>query len=158
MGMYDNICDATVVCPRCGDNEPKTVQIKCGPQNLDSYTFGKDKIDINWDYTYYGSIIDKDKGIIRGIATCGHCREESSKKMEELISEARKKGEIKAPEGAKFLMECEIDGENALSVMLNRLGDAYNGNRDIEIFEVAIFLKDNTPIAADAIVDLENRK
>lgn len=156
MGMYDTIQCVPIKCPRCGDEGQKSVQIKSGPQRLDSYEFGKDKIDIDWDYEYYGSIIDREKRIIRGIATCNKCREESQTKMEELIQEAKNKKEIKVPEGEgpKYLFECEINGEDALKVILNRLDDAYRGDRYIELFDVAIWLdKDYIPILADIIVD-----
>ncbi len=77
MGMFDTIVNTPVTCPRCGDSGLKSVQIKPGPQNLDEYEFGKDKIDIDWSYEYYGSIVDIEKRIIRGIATCDKCRKES---------------------------------------------------------------------------------
>jgi hypothetical protein len=155
MGMFDIIYNVPVKCPRCGDEEPKSVQIKSGPQNLSEYEFGKDKIKINWTYEYYGSIIDEDKRIIRGIATCEKCKEETNKKMEDLIKDAKKKGEIKAPEGEGYLFQCEIEGKSALGVMLKRLDDAYDGNRNIELFEVAIWLNEqNVPIATDQIVKL----
>ena len=157
MGMFDTIYNVPIKCPRCGDEGPKSVQIKSGPQRLDSYEFGKDKIDIDWDYEYYGSVIDREKLLIRGIATCNRCREESHAKMEEVIQEAKNKKEIKVPEGegSKYLFECEINGEDALRVILNRLDDVYGGDRSIELFEVAIWLdKDYIPIASDLIVDM----
>lgn len=163
MGMFDTIYNVPVKCPRCGDAGPKSVQIKSGPQNLNEYEFGKDEIPINWTYEYYGSVIDRKKRIIRGIATCGKCKEESKKKMDELIQEANDKKEIKIPEGEgeregemhRYLFECEIDGKDALKVMLNRLDEAYGGNRNIELFEVAIFLNVYyMPIAADPITDM----
>ncbi len=156
MGMYDTIDNVSVKCPRCGDTGLKSVQIKSGPQNLFEYEFGKEKILINWTYEYYGSIIDVDKKIIRGIATCDKCKEESSAKMNELVQEAKNKGEIEAPEGAKYLFECEIDGKDALGVILKRLDDIYGGNRNIVLFEVAITLNhDNIPIFAEAIKEKE---
>jgi hypothetical protein len=149
MGMFDTIYNVPVKCPRCGDEGPKSVQIKSGPQNLFEYEFGKDKIDIDWTYEYYGSIIDKDKRIIRGIATCEKCREETNKKMDDLIKDAKRKGEIKVPEGGEYLFQCEIEGKNALGVILKRLDDIYGGNKNIEIFDVAIWLNEkNVPIAA----------
>ena len=74
------------------------------------------------------------------------------------LEDAKKKGEIKAPEGDGYLFQCEIEGKNALGVMLNRLDEAYGGNRNIELFHVAIFLNDNyVPIAVDTIIDMNNR-
>ena len=61
MGMFDTIHNVPVKCPRCGDEGPKSVQIKSGPQILYAYEFGKDKIDIDWDYECYGSVIDREK-------------------------------------------------------------------------------------------------
>lgn len=78
MGMFDTIRNVPVKCPRCGNEGSKSVQIKSGPQNLSSYEFGKDKIKINWTYEYYGSIIDEDKKMIRGIAICEKCEEKSA--------------------------------------------------------------------------------
>lgn len=154
MGMFDTIYNVPIKCPRCGDSEPKQVQIKSGPQNLSSYQFGKDEIEIDWTYQYYGSVIDKDKKIIRGIATCEKCKEEANKKMDDLIEDAKKKGEIKAPEGGEYLFQCEIEGKNALGVMLKRLYGVYDDNRNIESFEVAIWLNEsNIPIATDHIVE-----
>jgi uncharacterized Zn finger protein len=149
MGMYDDIDNVMVNCPRCGNIDPKSVQIKCGPQILKTYIFGKDEIDINWNYSYYGSIIDKDKCVILGIATCDNCKEESNKKMNCLIAEANRKEEIKCPNDAKYLFECEICGKNALSVILNRLNEEYGRNRNIDSFDVAIQLKDNVAISAE---------
>lgn len=155
MGMYDTIYNAPIECPRCGDPGPKSVQIKSGPQNLSAFEFGKDKIELDWTYEYYDSIIDKDKKIIRGIATCAKCKEEVNKKMEDLINEAKKKGEIKAPEGCEYLIQCEIDGKSALDVILKRLDDAYDGNKNVDLFEVAIWLNEESiPIAIDTIVKL----
>jgi programmed cell death protein 5 len=135
------------------DSGPKSVQIKSGPQNLFTYEFGKDEIEIDWTYGYYGSIIDEDKKIIRGIAICEKCKEETNKKMDDLIEDAKKKGEIKAPEGGRYLFQCEIEGKSALGVILKRLDDIYDGNRNIELFEVAIWLNEkNVPIAVDQIV------
>lgn len=70
MGMFDTICNVPVKCPICGNEEPKSVQIKSGLQTLENYKFKEDKIDINWDH---GSVIDKEKRIIRGIAICNKC-------------------------------------------------------------------------------------
>ena len=152
--MFDTIYNVPIKCPRCGDERPKSVQIKCGPQNLFEYEFGKDKIKINWTYEYYGSIIDEYKKKIRGIATCKKCREETSKRMDQLIEDAQKKGEVKVPEGAKYLFECEINGQDALGVMLKRLDEEYDGNRDVELFEVAITLNDdNIPISAEVVTE-----
>lgn len=151
MGMFDTIYNAPVKCPRCGDDDPKPIQIKCGPQILWEYEFGKDKIRVNWTYRYYGSIIDEDKKIIGGIATCKHCKIEASEVMDELITEAKNKKEIE-PEDARFLAECKINGKSALKVMQNRLAAVYEGNRDIELFGVAITLDDNNvPIHAEVI-------
>ncbi len=151
--MFDIIYNVPVKCPRCTDERPKSVQIKSGPQNLLEYEFGKDKIEVDWTYEYYGSIIEKDKKIIRGIATCEKCREDSDKKMDDLIRDAKKKGEIKAPEDGGYLFQCEIEGN--LGVLSKRLDDVYNGNRNIELFEVAIWLnKENVTIAVDQIVKL----
>ncbi len=73
----------------------------------------------------------------------------------DLIRDAKKKGEIKAPEDGGYLFQCEIEGKSALGVLLKRLDDVYNGNRNIELFEVAIWLnKENVPIAVDQIVEL----
>ena len=155
--MFDTIYNVPVKCPICGDEGLKSVQIKSGPQMLGTYEFGKDKIDIDWDYDCYGSVIDREKLIIRGIATCNKCREEYKVKMEELIQEAKNKMEIKVPEGEgpKYLFECQINREDALKIISNRLDDAYGGNRNIELFEVAIWLdKDYISIAADIIVDM----
>jgi hypothetical protein len=154
MGLFDNIDNVLVKCPRCGNTDPKSVQIKCGPQILKTYVFEKDEIDVNWDYAYYDAIIDKDKHIIGGIATCNNCREESNRKMEYLVDDAKKKGEIRCQESAKYLFECEIGGKNALGIMLNRLDEAYSGNRNIESFHIAIQLKDNIATSAD-VLDLE---
>lgn len=155
MGMFDTICNVPIKCPRCGDEEPKSVQIKSGPQCLSLYEFERDEIEIDWTYEYYGSIIDKCKKIIRGIATCEKCKEEVNKKMDDLIKDAKKKGEIKATEGSEYLFQCNIEGKNAFGVMLKRLDDAYDGNRNIELFEVAIWLNEkNIPIAVDQIVNL----
>jgi hypothetical protein len=158
MGMFDTIYNVPVKCPRCGDSGSKSVQIKSGPQNLLEYEFGKDKIKINWTYEYYGSIIDEEKRIIRGIATCEKCKEETNKKMDDLIKNAKKKGEIKTPEGGE-LFQSEIEGKSALGVMLKRLDDTYGGNRNIELFEVAIWLNEqNVPIAVDQIVKMNEIK
>lgn len=145
MGMFDTIHNVPVNCPRCGDEEPKSAQIKCGPQAMNNYTFGEDEIDIDWDYPYYSSIIDKDKKIIGGIATCENCKNEAKEMMRELVQEAKNKGEIKVPEGeeSKYLFECEIDEKDALSVISQRLDDIYGGNRNIELFDVAITIGDN---------------
>jgi hypothetical protein len=148
MGMFDNIENVIVKCPRCGNTDPKSVQIKCGPQIMMTYLFGKDEIDVNWDYEFYDAIVDKGQHIIHGIATCDNCRKESSKKMKYLIAEANRKKEIEYPDGAKYLFECEIGGESALSAILNRLGEAYGGNRNIELFHVTIGLKDNIAVWA----------
>lgn len=88
MGMFDTIYGVIVKCPRCGDYDPKSVQIKTGPQILDIYQFGRDKIDIDWDYEYYGSVIDREKRIIRGVADCDKCKKESDKKIEGLFDVA----------------------------------------------------------------------
>lgn len=155
MGMYDTINNVPVKCPRCGDTGPKSVQIKSGPQNLDEYEFGKDEIPINWTYKYYGSVIDRKKRIIGGIATCEKCKEELKKKMDELIQEAKNKKEIKVPkgDGPKYLVECEIDGKDALKVILDRLDGVYGDDRNIELFDVAISLnEDYVPITADPII------
>lgn len=158
MGMFDIIYNVPVSCSRCGDERLKSVQFKCGPQLLMGYEFGKDKIKMNWTYEFYGSIIDEDKKIIGGIATCQKCKEESDKKMGELIQDARNKGELNIPEGAELLIECEINGEDALGVILRRLDKVYGGNRNIELFEVAITLNDNNvPIYAETI-DEERQK
>lgn len=160
MGMYDTINNVPVKCPRCEDTGPKSVQIKSGPQGLLTYEFGKDEIPINWTYEYYDAVIDRKKRIIGGIATCNKCKEESKKKMDELIQEAKNKKEIKVPdgEGPKYLIECEIGDRGALGVILDRLDDAYGGNRNIELFNVAIFLnEDYMPIVADPIIDVNNR-
>ena len=157
MGMFDTIDNVPAKCPRCGDERPKSIQIKSGPQRLYTYQFGIDKIDIDWNYECYGSVIDREKLIIRGIATCNKCREESQTKMEELIQEANDKKEVKTPkgEGPRHLFECQINGEDALRVILNRLNDAYGGDRNIEMFDVAIWLdKDYIPMAVDLIVDM----
>lgn len=149
MGMFDTIYDVPVRCPRCGDEEPKSVQIKSGPQCLFEYEFGKDKIEIDWTYEYYGSIIDKCKRIICGIATCEKCKEEVNKKMDDLIKDAKIKGEIKCPEEGEYLFQCEIEGKNAFGVMLKRLSDAYDGNRNVETFDVTIWLNEkNVSMAA----------
>jgi len=141
-----------VKCPRCGDEGLKSVQFKCGPQLLLGYEFGKDRIKMDWTYEFYGSIIDEEKKIIRGIATCPKCREESSAKMDELIQEARDKGRLKCPEEAKYLFECEINGKDALGVILRKLDKVYGGNRNIEVFEVTIRLdKDNIAVSAEPI-------
>jgi hypothetical protein len=161
MGMFDNIEDVIVKCPRCGNTDPKSVQIKCGPQTMMTYLFGKDEIDVDWDYEFYDAIVDKDKRIIYGIATCDNCREESSKKMKYLIAEANRKKEIEYQDGAKYLFEGEIGGKSALSIMLNRLDDAYGGNRNIELFHVTIQFKDNVAISAevsDLNKDAKNEK
>lgn len=153
--MYDTIFNVPVTCPRCGDTRLKSLQIKNGPQILWNYEFGKDKIKVDWDYEYYGSIIDKEKRIIRGIATCDKCKEEANNKMEELIEDAKNRGELNCPEKAKFLVECKIGEKDALGVILERLNEIYDGNRDIELFEVAIFLdKDYISIAADPIIKI----
>lgn len=154
MGMFDNIENVIVECPRCGNTDPKSVQIKCGPQIMMTYLFGKDEIDVNWDYEFYDAIVDRDQHIIHGIATCDNCREESSKKMKYLIAEANRKKEIEYPNGAKYLFECEIGGKSALSIILNRLDDAYGGNRNIELFHVTIGLKDNIAVWAK-VLDLD---
>lgn len=152
--MFDTISNVQVKCPRCGDEGPKSVQIKCGPQTLKDYEFGKDRIEVDWSYTYYGSIIDEEKKVIRGIATCDRCEEESKMEMERLIQEAKDKGELKKPEGAIYLLECKIDGKSALGVVLDRLRKIYGGNRDIELFDIAIQLnKDDVPIFAGTIIE-----
>lgn len=143
MGMFDTIYNVPAKCPRCGDEGPKSTQFKCGPQLLLTYEFGKDRIKMNWTYEFYGSIIDEEKKIIRGIATCIKCREESNAKMDELIQEARDEGKLKCPEGAKYLFECEIGGKDALGVILRKLDKVYGGNRNIELFDVVITLDDN---------------
>lgn len=151
MGMYDEIYDIPVKCPRCGDADPKSAQIKCGPQILAKYIFGKDEIDVDWDFSYYGSIIDKDKHIIGGIATCNSCMEESNRKMEYLIADAKNKGEIERPEGAEYLFECKIGEKNAFTVILNRLDDVYGGNKNISSFHVSIQLKNNIATSANVL-------
>jgi hypothetical protein len=156
MGMYDNVYRVLVECPRCGNADPKSAQIKCGPQILETYLFGKDEIDVNWDYPYYDAIVDKEKYIIHGIATCDNCREESRKKMEYLTDEAKKKGEIKCPDDAKYLFECEIGGKSALTVILNRLDEAYGGHGNIELFHIVMWLKDNIAISAE-VLDLDQK-
>ena len=158
MGMYDNVDNVPVVCPRCGDNEPKSVQIKCGPQNLSRYIFGKDEIDIDWDYSYYDSIVDKGKGVIGGIASCAHCRKEAEEKMQEIIKDARNKGEVECPDGSKFLFECLINGEDALSIILKRLDDAYDGNRSIDLFGVTMQIEKNIPIFAAVKIGPKDEK
>lgn len=150
MGMFDTIYNVPVKCPRCGDEGPKPVQFKCGPQLLWGYEFGKDRIKINWTYEFYGSIIDEDKKIIRGIATCQNCKEEVKETIDELVHEAENKGRLKCSEGAKYLFECDIDGENAIEVISRILDKVYGGNRNIELFDVAIILNDkNVPIYAE---------
>lgn len=151
MGMYDEIESVPVKCPRCGNTDPKSVQIKCGPQTMEIYVFGKDRIDVNWSYEYYGSIIDRDNHIIGGIATCDNCKEESNIKMESLIAEAKGKGEIKCPDDAEYLFECEIGGKNALDVVLNRLDEAYGENKNVLSFHVAIRLKDDVAMSAKVL-------
>lgn len=159
MGMYDTINNVPVKCPRCGDKTPKSVQIKCGPQILNDYAFGKDRIEMDWSYTYYNSIIDEEKKVIGGIATCGKCKEESNTEMDRLAQEAKDKGELKAPEGGRYLIDCEIDGKNALMVLLNRLEEIYGGNGHIELFDVAIQLdKDDIPIFAGPIIEERLKK
>lgn len=159
MGMFDTIYNVPVECPRCGDSEPKSVQIKSGPQNLSEYEFGKDEIEIDWTYGCYGSIIDEDKKIIRGIATCEKCEEDADKKVKDLIDDAKKKGEIKDPDGSGYLFRCQIDGKSALGVILKRLDDAYDGNRNIDLFEVAIWLNEkNVPMAVDQIIKLDKNR
>lgn len=154
MGMFDTIYNVPAKCPRCGDERPKLVQIKSGPQILSEYEFGKDKIEINWTYEYYGSIIDEDKKIIRGIATCEKCKEEKNKKMDDLIKDAKKKGEIKVPEGGGNLLQCEIEGKSALGVILKRLDGVYGSDRNIELFDVAITLNEKSvPIVVDTILN-----
>lgn len=152
MGMYDTIYNVPAICPRCRDIRLKSVQIKNGPQILMNYEFGKTKIEVDWDYEYYGSIIDKEKRIIRGIATCDKCKEEANNKMEELIEEAKNRGELNCPEKAKFLVECKIGEKDALRVILKRVEEFYDGNSNIELFEVAILLdKDYIAIKSDPI-------
>ncbi len=87
MGMYDTIYNVPIKCPRCGDSKPKEVQIKSGPQILSDYDFGKDSIEVDWTYTYYGSIVDENKKIIRGIAICKKCTEEANKNIENNITD-----------------------------------------------------------------------
>jgi len=157
MGMYDCIDNVIVDCPKCGNTDPKLVQIKCGPQTLETYLFGKDEISVDWDYPYYGAIVDREKHIIGGIATCENCREDSNKKMKYLIAEANRKGEIKRPDGAKYLIECEIGGKNAFGVLMSRLDETCGGNRNIESFHVSIRLKDNIAISAE-VLQLERSK
>lgn len=158
MGMFDNIDNVTVECPRCGNTDPKSAQIKCGPQIMMTYLFGKDEIDVDWDYSFYDAIVDKDKHIIRGIVTCDSCREESKKKMSYLIAEANRKKEMECPDGAKYLFECEIEGKSALSVILNRLDEVYGGNRNIELFYVVVQLKDNIAVWAKVLDSSKNSK
>lgn len=154
--MFDTIYNIIVRCPRCGDEGPKSAQIKSGPQALLNYEFGKDKVEIDWDYEY--SIIDKDKRIIRGIATCNKCKEEAKLKMKELVKDAKDKKELECPDGTKYLIECKIGDKDALGVILDRMEEIY-GNRYIELFEIAIFInKDNMPIAADPIIKLNNER
>jgi hypothetical protein len=87
LGMYDTIYNVPIKCPRCGDPESKEVQIKPGPQTLSAFDFGKDEIEVDWIYEYYGSIIDKDKKIIRGIAICEKCKKEANKNIENHIKD-----------------------------------------------------------------------
>jgi hypothetical protein len=74
--------------------------------------------------------------------------------MEYLLDDAKKKGEIRCQESAKYLFECEIGGKNALGTMLNRLDEEYGGNRNIESFHIAIQLKDNIATSAE-VLDLD---
>lgn len=149
--MFDTITEVPVKCPICGDESGKNVQIKNGPQTLDMFKFGKDKIPMDWDYEYYGCIIEKeegkdeeekDSGKIRGIAECVKCKERIDKRMDDIIKKYRENGKLKCPEGAKLLLECEIDGKDALRTTLDDLDKEFGGNYHSEyLFEVELTIK-----------------
>lgn len=149
MGMYDTICQVPITCPKCGDKRKKCVQIKSGPQALKVYKFGIDKIEMDWDYECYGSIIDKDgvdrekdNGKIRGIAECCVCKVRVNEKMEEIIEEYKSAGKIKMPEGGRFLLEAEIEGKSALKVILRDLDKAFGGSYHSEsLFDVVLTIE-----------------
>lgn len=161
MGMYDTINGVIVKCPRCGDYGPKSVQIKSGPQILGIYQFRKDKIDINWDYEYYGSVIDREKRIIRGIADCDTCRKDINKKIDDIKREARHlfgcgtdRKDMKNEKNGKDEKD-EKDEKDSLAIALDRLRNVYETDGDVSLFEVAIWLdKDNIPIYVDVIFDV----
>lgn len=159
MGMFDRICDVPVRCPICGDENGKAVQIKSGPQTLANYKFGEDKISLNWNYNCYGSVIeqiDDENGKIRGIAECKECRDRVSKKMKEIIQRYKDADKIKRPERREgdiaYLFECEIDGKNALKVVLADLDKIYGKNSDSEyFFDVVITIKDSIAVGVEII-------
>lgn len=149
MGMFDTICQVPIACPRCGDKHKKCVQIKSGPQALKVFKFGIDKIEMDWDYECYGSVIDKDEvdrekdnGKIRGIAECCACKVRVNEKMEEIIEGYKNAGKIKMPEGGRFLLEAEVDGESALSIVLRDLDKEFGGSHDSEsLFDVSLVIE-----------------
>lgn len=158
MGMFDTIVDVPVKCPICGDEGGKNVQIKNGPQALDKFKFGEDKIPMDWDYECYGRIIEKDEekdnGKIRGIAECMVCRNRVFKRMDEIIKKYKENEKLKCPEGAKLLLECEIDGKDALKVVLDDLDKEFGGNHHAEyLFDVGIKIENGIAIGADILKD-----
>lgn len=155
MGMFDTIFGIPVKCPRCGDENGKSAQIKNGPQYLERFEFGKDKIPMHWDYGYYGSIIqkfNKENGKIRGIAECTKCRERVNNQMDEIISGYKKEGKLKCPEGVQLLIECEIEGKDALKVVLDDLDNAYGGNHYSEyLFDISIKIENSVAVGAEVL-------
>lgn len=158
MGMFDTIVGVPVKCPICGDEGGKKVQIKNGPQALDKFKFGKDKIPMDWSYEYYGCVIykeeRKDNGRIRGIAECAACRDRVNKIIDDIIKKYKENGKLKCPDGVKLLFECEIDGKNALRVVLDDLDKEFGGRPHSEyLFDVTIKIEDGIAIGADILKD-----
>lgn len=151
--MFDTICAVPVKCPKCGDEGVKNVKIRNGDKIFTEYIFCKDKIPMDWDSGYPGSLIakeeGKDNGKIRGEAECLKCKDRVDKKWDEIQEGYEKAGKIKCPKHPKpaFLLECEIDGEDAHSVIQNDLNKIYNGKYyDEYLFDVAITIKDSVAV------------
>ncbi|MDD5617069.1 MAG: hypothetical protein PHH85_12815 [Candidatus Methanoperedens sp.] len=158
MGMYDTLCEVPVKCPRCGDESVKKVKIWNGPKDIfgEGFVFGKDKILMDWDSGYPGSLIAKeewkDNGKIRGEAMCSKCEDRVDKKYEEIREGYEIAGKIKCPEHPSILLACKIDGENAAWVIQNDLDKIYGGSYwDESHFDVAITIKDSVAVEVEVL-------
>lgn len=160
MGMYDTLCEVPIKCPKCGDESVKKVKIWNGSKDIfgEGIVFGKDKILMDWDSGYPGSPIAKeewkDNGKIRGEATRSKCEDRVDKKYEEIKEGYEKAGKLICPKHPKpaLLIECEIDGEDAVSVIQNDLEKIYGGNYwDEYLFDVAITIKDSVAVEVEVL-------
>ncbi len=158
MGMYDTLCGVPVKCPRCGDESVKKVKIWNGPKDIfgEGFVFGKDKIPMDWDSGYLGSLIAKeewkDNGKIRGEAECLKCGDRVDKNFDEIKEGYEKAGKIKCPKHPSILLACKIDGENAAWVIQNDLDKIYGGNHwDESHFDVAITIKDGVAVGVEVL-------